>query len=162
MTAGLLTTKELQRLKHMKIIINYPLHSIVRFLFAQVLQLNQTTLARVTSGYVIDLVAGDVHRFDRMMLYVGNFLGALLEVFGVTLLTWWLLGYQALGGIAFLVLQGIYYVLMGRILSSLRFKIAKVTEKRLNSMKAIVPGIRAVKMHAWEWPFLEVVTICRR
>ena len=135
---------------------------MVRFLFAQVLQLNQTTLARVTSGYVMDLVAGDIQRFDKTMLFMGYFIEALLEVFGVTLLTWWLLGYQALGGIAFLALLGIYYVLMGRTCSRLRFKIAKVTDKRLNSMKAIVPGIRAVKMHAWEWPFLEVVTMIRK
>ena len=134
----------------------------MQFLFAQVLQLNQTTLARVTSGYVMDLVAGDIQRFNKTITSMSYFIEALLEVFGVTLLTWWLLGYQALGGIAFLTLLGIYYVLMGRACSRLRSKVAKVTDKRLNSMKAIVPGIRAVKMYAWEWPFLEMVTMIRK
>ena len=78
------------------------------------------------------------------------------------MLTWHLLGYQALAGVLFMDCLVIYYVIMGVVCAGLRDRIAKVTDKRLNSMNAVVPGIRAVKMHAWEWPFMEMVEKLRR
>ena len=141
-----------------------PLFQLIHFQFfpLQVLRLSQTNLSNLTSGYVINLVAGDAQRYDPSVTNFFVAIQASFEVCAIALLTWHLLGYQALGGVLFMVCLAIYYVIMGGVCAKLRDRIAKVTDKRLNSMNAIVPGIRAVKMHAWEWPFMEMVGELRR
>ena len=140
------------------------LFQLIHFEFfpLQVLRLSQTNLSNVTSGYIINLVAGDAQRYDQSVLYFSLVIKASFEVCAIAVLTWHLLGYQALGGVLFMVCLSIYYFIMGGVCAKLRVRIAKVTDKRLNSMNAVVPGIRAVKMHAWEWPFMEMVGQLRR
>ena len=128
----------------------------------QVLRLSLTNLSNVTSGYVINLVAGDAQRYDQSIMYFFAAVEGSFEVCAILMLTWHLLGYQALGGVLFMVCLAIYYVIMGGVCTKLRKRIAKVTDKRLNLMNAVVPGIRAVKMHAWEWPCMEMVGKLRR
>ena len=140
------------------------LFQLIHFQFfpLQVLRLSQTNLSNVTSGYVINLVAGDAQRFDMSVMFFFFAIEGSFEVCAILMLTWHLLGYQALAGVLFMVCLSIYYVIMGGVCAKLRKRIAKVTDKRLNSMNAVVPGIRAVKMHAWEWPFMEMVGQLRR
>ena len=138
------------------------MRSLTPTLALQVLRLSQTNLSTLTSGYIVNLVAGDSQRFEESLLCFVHVLLAFLEVFTIAVLTWKLLGYQALGGVVFMSSLVIYYGIMGRVCTGLRTKIAEATDKRLNSMNAIVPGIRAVKMHAWEWPFMELVKQLRK
>ena len=133
-----------------------------KFFSLQVLRLSQTNLSNVTSGYVINLVAGDAQRFDMSVMFFFFAIEGSFEVCAILMLTWHLLGYQALAGVLFMVCLVIYYVIMGGVCTKLRDRIAKVTDKRLNLMNAVVPGIRTVKMHAWEWPFMEILGQLRR
>ena len=110
----------------------------------------------------MDLVAGDAQRFDYSMLFLGLFMLAVFEICLIVSVTWYLLGFQALAGILFMVLLTIYFTFIWRICTNLRNAIAKVTDERLNVMKSIIPGIRVVKMHAWETPFQEAVGNIRR
>ena len=132
------------------------------FFSLQVLRLSLTNLSNLTSGYVINLVAGDAQRYDQSVTSLLFLTKASFEVCAIAVLTWHLLGYQALGGVLFMVCLAIYYVIMGGVCAKLRGRIAKVTDKRLNSMSAVVPGIRTVKIHAWEWPFMEMVGQLRK
>ena len=132
------------------------------FFLLQILRLSQTNLSNITSGYIINLVAGDAQRYDQSVLYFFGAIQASFEVCAIALLTWHLLGYRALAGVLFMVCLAIFNVIMGVVCTKLRNRIAKVTDKRLNSMNAVVPGIRAVKMHAWESPFMEIVGQLRR
>ena len=110
----------------------------------------------------MDLVAGDAQRFDYSMLFLQLFVQAVFEICLLASVTWYLLGFQALAGILFMVLLATYFTFIGRICTKLRNAIAKVTDERLNVMKSIIPGIRVVKMHAWETPFQEAVGNIRR
>ena len=110
----------------------------------------------------MDLVAGDAQRFDLSVSLLVLLLQVVFEVCLVAAVAWYLLGYKALAGILFMVLLAIYFTFMGRICTKLRAAIAEKTDKRLNVMKSIIPGIRVVKMHAWGTPFQEVVGKIRR
>lgn len=128
----------------------------------QVLRLSQTKLSTLTSGKVVNLVAGDSQRYEEIILKVFHVVLSSFEFCIVFSLTWCLLGYQALGGVVFMAFLVLYYGMMSRLSAGLRTKIARVTDRRLSGMNTIVTGIRQVKMHAWEWPFMEMVKQLRR
>ena len=107
-------------------------------------------------------MAGDTQRYDPAVNGLFLLIQALFEVCALAVLTWYLLGYQALGGFLFIVGLVIFYFIMGWVCTELRDRIAKVTDKRLNVMNAVLPGIRAIKMHAWEWSFIKMVRELRR
>ena len=44
----------------------------------------------------------------------------------------------------------------------IRFKSAKVTDKRVRIMNEIISGIRVIKMYAWENAFKKLITKLRR
>ena len=48
------------------------------------------------------------------------------------------------------------------ILLLLRFKSARVTDKRVRVMNEIISGMRLIKMYAWEWAFHEYVKRIRK
>ena len=74
----------------------------------------------------------------------------------------YLFGWKSLTGVLFLVILLLYYGMVGRVCATLRYKISKVADRRVNVMNSIISGIRAVKMYAWEWPFKERVKRLRR
>lgn len=56
----------------------------------------------------------------------------------------------------------LYYGGMAKVCATLRSRISKVADNRVNIMNSIIPGIRTVKMNAWEWPFFKRVKQLRR
>ena len=61
-----------------------------------------------------------------------------------------------------MILLSLYYGGMAKVCTILRYRISKVADKRIDIMNSIIPGIRTVKMYAWEWPFIERVKRLRR
>ena len=80
----------------------------------------------------------------------------------VSITMFYLFGWEPLTGVLFLVILSLYYGMMGRVCATLRSKISKVADQRVNIMNSIISGIRTVKMYAWEWPFMERVQRIRR
>ena len=113
----------------------------------------------MTSGYVINLIAADLQRFELSVLCIAMFFQALFEICSVSFVMFYLFGWKPLTGVFFLVILLLYYGMMGRVCATL---ISKVADQRVNVMNSIMSGIRAVKMYAWEWPFKERVTRLRR
>ena len=44
----------------------------------------------------------------------------------------------------------------------LRFKAARITDKRIKVMNEVIVGIRVIKMYAWEYAFSNVVNEIRK
>ena len=86
----------------------------------------------------------------------------IVEILLATGLVCYLIGYMAGAGILFMLVLLVYYVTMGSACAQLRMKTAKVTDRRLGIINAVIFGIRAVKMYAWEWPFRENIDRARR
>lgn len=87
---------------------------------------------------------------------------AILTISAIFGLTWYLLGFQVLSFYIFLFLMICYFTAMGFTSSKLRLWTAKVTDERISITRAIVQGIRVIKSHAWEWPFMATVQQKRR
>jgi len=129
---------------------------------SQVLSLRQTDLSTLTSGYVINLIASDLQRFDLAVLSFVLLTQALFEILSISIFMFYLFGWKPLTGVMFLITLTIYYGIMGRVCTILRSKISKVADRRVDIMNSIISGIRTVKMYAWEFPFMERVQRIRR
>lgn len=126
------------------------------------MQFDQHSLSKFTSGYVINLVAGDTQRFENAVMEGVFLCQAIFEFTSVALLTWYYVGPRGCAGILFMAGLVFFFAIVGSISTKLRFKTGKVTDQRISTMNAIIPGIRTVKMHAWELSFLERVQSIRK
>ena len=104
----------------------------------QVLRLSQTKVSTLTSGKIVNLVAGDSQRYEETALKLLHVVLSSFEFCVVIFLTWYLLGCQALGGALFMAILVLYYASMSRLCAKLRSRIARVTDRRLNRMNSIV------------------------
>ena len=135
----------------------------MHFCFAlQVLSLSRCRLEATLSGNIINLVSNDAQKIEKSLYSVGYMLLAPLEIMISLLILWHLIGWKALVGAAFLIVLVACQMLMARKAAKLREKAATFTDKRLVVMNEIISGIRAVKMHVWEWNFMDIVRNLRR
>ena len=74
----------------------------------QVLSLNQEDLLNVTSGWIINLVAGDLQRFEHSALSIFLLPQAVLEVCSISCLMVYFFGWKPLSGVAFMVSLALY------------------------------------------------------
>ncbi|KAK3746327.1 hypothetical protein QZH41_008505, partial [Actinostola sp. cb2023] len=126
-----------------------------------IFHLSQTTIANKSTGYIINLVSGDVQRFDPVASQMALFFQGIFEVGAVSTLLAYVVGPQALSGALFLFFLVFYFCGMGKVCVYLRNKIAKIADQRLGFMSAIIAGARTVKMYAWERPFWDRLTSIR-
>ena len=126
------------------------------------MSLNQEDLLNVTSGWIINLVAGDLQRFELSALSIFLLPQAVLEVCSISCLMVYFFGWKSLSGVAFMVSLSLYYGIAGQVSLRLRTKISRVADQRVDVMNSIISGIRAVKMYAWEGSFMEKVKRLRR
>ena len=131
-------------------------------LLLQVLRLSQADVSNITSGYIINLIAADLQRFEFSVLSIVLLCQALFEICSVSFVIFYLFGWEPLTGVLFLVILSLYYSMMGKVCASLRSRISKVADQRVNIINSIISGIRTVKMYTWEWPFIERVQRIRR
>jgi len=111
---------------------------------------------------MINLVSGDVQRFDPVASQMLLLIQGIFEVCIVSALLAHVVGPQALAGAVFLYLLVFYFCGMGKICVYLRNQIAKIADQRLGFMTAIISGARTVKMYAWEQPFWDRLAGIRR
>lgn len=123
----------------------------------QVISLNQADVSKITSGNILNLIANDVQRFEHSVNSIFMLIQGLFEISSVAFLMVYLIGWWPLFGVAFMILLLLYYGAMAKVCASLRYRISKVADQRVDIMKSIISGIRTVKMYAWEWPFIERV-----
>ena len=114
------------------------------------------------SGNTINLVSNDAQKIEKSLNTVGLMLLAPLEIVISLLMLWHLIGWKALVGAALLLVLVAFQMLMAGKAAKLRETAASFTDKRLVVMNEIISGIRAVKMHAWEWNFMDIVSSLRR
>ncbi|KAL9954318.1 hypothetical protein ACROYT_G041839 [Oculina patagonica] len=129
----------------------------IGIIYKKVISLSQADLSRITSGYIINLIASDLQRFEHSVWCIFLLIQALFETISVAFLMAYLFGWRSFLGVAFLISLSLYYGGMANVCAILRSRISKVADQRVNIMNSIIPGIRTIKMYAWEWPFFKRV-----
>ena len=114
-----------------------------------------------TTGRVIDLVSNDVQRMEDTK-WPFRFVTSAIDAIVVAALLWYLIGWQALLGVVFLIFLVPYYALLSFAAGALRLRTATVSDRRISLMNEILSGIRAIKTHAWENEYRKKMNETRR
>lgn len=126
------------------------------------LSLNRYSLEATRSGNTINLVSNDVQKIEKSLNQLGMVFSAPMELSISLGFLWYFIGWEALiGATVFFVLVA-FQIVLARKAADLRKKAATFTDERLMVMNEIIAGIRAVKMFAWEWNFIDVVRELRK
>lgn len=124
----------------------------------KLLELSPGALAQTSSGQVVNLMSNDVKRFDELFFFFHYIWAAPLELLVVGLLVGFELGWlPALLGIIVLLilipLQGWF----ASLFAAERDATTQFTDKRVKMTSEVLSGILAVKMFAWEPPFVKEI-----
>ncbi|XP_019852708.1 PREDICTED: multidrug resistance-associated protein 4-like isoform X2 [Amphimedon queenslandica] len=131
-------------------------------IYKKTLQLSQATVGKLSVGHIVNLASNDVHKFDEAFaryhfLWIGP-----LHVMVVTYLLYIEVQWSAFVATALLVFQIPLHLTVLKFFSKLRFKAAKMTDRRVKVMNEVISGIRVIKMYAWEYAFRDLVATIRR
>ena len=132
------------------------------FSYIQTSVLSKQALMEFTTGHVIDLVSNDVQRMEQAPIWFFHMVTLTFDITVVTCLVVYLIGWQALMGIIFLLFVIPYLILLSSASAKLRRRTAAVSDKRISFLNEAVFGIRAIKTHAWEDEYRDKIKQTRR
>ena len=110
----------------------------------------------------MDLVSNDVQRMEQLPSRFFKLWLSLFDVGVTAWLMWYFVGWQALVGLAFMLLLMPFSGYLSHISGKLRMKTAALTDRRVLLMTEIVSAIRVVKINAWEWIYRDKTRDIRR
>ena len=113
------------------------------------------------TGRVIDLVSNDVQRVENTK-WPFRLITASIDLIVVSSLLYYLIGWQALVGMIFLVFLVPCFGLLSSAAGSLRLRTAAVSDRRISMMNEILSGIRDIKINTWEDAYREKIKASRR
>ena len=124
--------------------------------------MNRRSLEEISSGNIFNIVSNDAKAIEDLSVSVVFFSFHFLDITISLTIIWKLVAWQALLGPFFILVVAVYGSLSARKTAIWRRHASQLIHNRLEVMKEIVTGIRAVKMYAWEWNFRALVATMRR
>ena len=128
----------------------------------QVLTLSSDSLAKISSGHIISLASQEL----ESIIHTGSDLHGLvvvpLEITTVSLLLWYLVGWQALTGIGYVLLIVTSNTYLSGFVKKVKSERGDWTARRLRHVSDIIFGIRSIKANTWEDLMFERVSKERR
>ncbi|XP_019856381.1 PREDICTED: multidrug resistance-associated protein 4-like isoform X2 [Amphimedon queenslandica] len=131
-------------------------------IYCKVFRLSQTTISRVTMGHVINVASNDVHRFDECVSYFPFLLVFPIHLSVVVYLLFLKLEWSSMITLGINIIFIPLTLALATIYSKLRYKAAKVTDRRVKVMNEVISGMRVIKMYGWEYAFSQLVSRIRR
>ena len=117
----------------------------------QTLSLSKQKLLKFTTGHVFDLISNDIKRVEEdFITRFFHFPFAILECVATLFLLDYLIGWQAVIGVIFLLVLLPYFASLSHVNAVLRLRTAAMSDLRISLMNQVICGIRSIKMHAWE------------
>ena len=128
----------------------------------QVLRLKETTLADYPRSHVMNLISKDLDPICECVQIVPVLFIAPVELCIISLLLLVVIGWEALLGIAYMLLCMMLRCGVGRVYRKLRNNTAFFTDQRLRLFSEAISGIQAIKMNVWETAFENLFKNIRR
>lgn len=125
------------------------------------LKLRLQSLSKVSAGFVVNLVAGDVERLQKAAQYFIYLILAPIESAVCCWLLYREVGIAFLGGLAVLIAMMLAMAWFSQAFGKLRHQTSVITDERVRVTGQVVGGIRTVKSNAWEGPFAKRVAEIR-
>ena len=135
---------------------------LIRLSCLQIPLISQKNIQKITTGRIIDLISNDVQRVELVPKWFFLASAVAFEVPVVVSLMLFLIGWQALMGMLFLLVTLPFVLILSHFSAELRHQTAEVSDRRISLMDELVSGIRGLKAHAWEDNYIEKVKEIRR
>ncbi|XP_063966914.1 ATP-binding cassette sub-family C member 4-like isoform X1 [Lytechinus pictus] len=130
--------------------------------FRKSLRLSNSALGKTTVGKLVNILSSDVNRFDVVMLFLHYVWIGPLQLIVLLIILFNNMGPSCLVGFVILICLAPLQGWMGKLFSKFRIKTAMLTDERVRIMNEIISGMRIIKIHAWEFPFSDLVRESRR
>ena len=112
---------------------------------------------------MIDLLSNDVQRIELAPKCFIEVIQSLIFVLPTVIYLFLnLFHWTAFAGVLFFIALVPYFVSVSFLAGKLRRQTALVSDQRISVMNELVSGIRAVKTHAWENNYRDIVKDIRR
>ncbi|XP_077987886.1 ATP-binding cassette sub-family C member 4-like isoform X2 [Glandiceps talaboti] len=131
-------------------------------IYRKALKLNHIAMQDINTGHVINLLANDVYRFDTALAFINSLWTGPLMSLAVFVLVWRELGVYALAALVLTIVMIPVQIGIGRCESHVRDKTVIHTDDRVRCLSEVITGMRDIKMHAWEEPFIKRVKNMRK
>lgn len=125
--------------------------------------LRLSTAARQTQsiGQIVNLMQLDATKIANFMDQALVLIDGPLQLIGYTIVVWYIIGWSAFVGLAFMMLAVPIQAGVTRRLMTLDRGVVKVTDQRVKVTNESLQGIMGVKLSAWEEAFIKVITDLR-
>lgn len=110
----------------------------------------------------MNLISKDLHPIGQCVQIVPVLFTAPVELCVISLLLLVVIGWEALLGIAYMLLCMMLRCGVGRVYRKLRHNTAFFTDQRLHLLSEVISGIQAIKMNVWETAFENLFNNIRR
>eukprot|EP00210_Caulerpa_lentillifera_P006269 g5988.t1 len=132
--------------------------SIIAAVHAKLLTLNTSSVAKITTGHVVNLASNDAKRFTEAFTYWPFLVFGPLETILILIMLSFVLGFlPAISGLSCVLVLIPVQSMLSKQIARLRKKSTRITDRRINSISEIISGNLTVKMLGWEDPLLEEV-----
>lgn len=119
-------------------------------IYGKVLRVSGRARSSLSSGYVVNLLAGDCARVDVLSGFLHYMWSGPFQMFVIMVLLWRMIYGYAFVGLALLLL---FIPIQARImlmLGTLRRTASRLSDERIKAMLEFIRGIRVIKLYAWE------------
>eukprot|EP00741_Cyanophora_paradoxa_P006522 tig00001024_g6313.t1 len=110
---------------------------------------------RSTVGQITNLMASDCQRFSEMAFFLHLAWIAPLIIITALVLLVWVIGWQALVGVATVISLIPLNAFLATKTQKLRAGQSKMSDERVKTVNEVLQGIRVIKLYAWEQFFRE-------
>lgn len=126
-------------------------------LFDKSLSLGPTAFVKTTTGQVVNLLSGDVFRWEDLAPFAPYVWNAPLEALVVLYLIYRQIGVAAFFGFAVLLLMLPSQFIFSKRFATVRAATSKHTDARIKVVNEVLTGVEITKQYNWEEPLLRLV-----
>lgn len=137
--------------------------SMTAMVHSQLMKFNSSTVSKITTGHVVNLVSNDVQRFDRAATFWVYILFGPIETLAVLLMVSYVLGViPTISGFTCIFILIPLQSILSKHVAQYRKKIADISDKRISFLSELISGSLTVKMLALENPMIKKVNSIRQ